>query len=114
MVTRPLLLLQLLLRRGAKGISWERRIRFELCILTATETEETSPGNGLSTVSRVMTNEHNLQAEIDRQRERRNLDRGLFLVYKLQSQEAKESLNEVHPRRRMRHFVILLGARGRW
>lgn len=49
------------------GISWERRIRFELCILTASETDDRSPGNGLSTVSRVMTNEHNLeQRETDK------------------------------------------------
>lgn len=42
------------------GISWERRIRFELCIFTASDTEDRSMGNGLSTVNRVRVNEHNL------------------------------------------------------
>lgn len=45
------------------GISWERRIRFELCIFTATETDDRSPGKGVSTVNRVMINEHNLGEE---------------------------------------------------
>lgn len=77
-VPMPLLLLVLLL--GTTGISWERRIRFELCILTATETEERSPGNGLSTVSRVMINEHSLQMNVCRQREREDEMRTIEIV----------------------------------
>lgn len=63
----PLLLLELIAAAVADeppnwttGISWERRIRFELCIFTATETDDRSPGKGVSTVNRVMINEHNL------------------------------------------------------
>lgn len=42
------------------GISWERSVRLELCILTANERDDKSAGNGVSSDRRVMVNEHNL------------------------------------------------------
>lgn len=46
---------------GGTGISWERSVRFELCILTASDNDVKSGGKCVNKVSRVIFNEHNLE-----------------------------------------------------
>lgn len=41
-------------------ISCDRNVRFELCILTASDSDVKSDGNGASNVSRVIVSEHSL------------------------------------------------------
>jgi hypothetical protein len=43
------------------GISCERRVRFELCILTASDSDERSAGRAVSSDNRVIVSEHNLE-----------------------------------------------------
>lgn len=43
------------------GISCDRSVRFELCILTANDNDVRSDGNGVKIVKRVTVNEHNLK-----------------------------------------------------
>lgn len=43
------------------GISWERNVRFELCILTASDSDAKSGGSGVNSDKRVIVNEHNLK-----------------------------------------------------
>lgn len=43
------------------GISCERSVRFELCILTASESVERSAGKAVSSDSRVIVREHSLE-----------------------------------------------------
>lgn len=45
------------------GISCERRVRFELCILTASESDERSAGRAVRSDRRVIVKEHNLKKE---------------------------------------------------
>lgn len=45
------------------GISWERSVRFELCILTASESDVRSAGRAVSSDKRVIVSEHNLERE---------------------------------------------------
>lgn len=42
------------------GISWERSVRLELCILTASDSEDKSAGSGVSSDRRVIVSEHSL------------------------------------------------------
>lgn len=43
------------------GISCERSVRFELCIFTASESDEMSAGRAVSNDSRVIVKEHSLE-----------------------------------------------------
>lgn len=45
------------------GISWERSVRLELCILTASESDVRSAGRAVSSDRRVIVSEHNLERE---------------------------------------------------
>lgn len=45
------------------GISCERKVRFELCILTANESDVKSGGNGVINDNRVIFKEHNLEGD---------------------------------------------------
>lgn len=43
------------------GISCDRSVRFELCILTASESDERSAGRAVSSDNRVIVKEHSLE-----------------------------------------------------
>lgn len=43
------------------GISCDRNVRFELCILTANDNDDKSDGNGVKSDRRVIVSEHNLE-----------------------------------------------------
>lgn len=63
------------------GISWERSVRLELCILTANERDDKSAGNGVSSDRRVMVNEHNLangMSQITIKHEQKHIQWGLL------------------------------------
>jgi len=46
------------------GISWLRKVRFELCIFTANDNDVVSPGRGVNMERRVIVNEQSLRMEI--------------------------------------------------
>lgn len=62
---------------GGTGISWERSVLFELCILTASDSDVKSGGKCVNKVSRVIFNEHNLDTSEEKMQ--RNQKRHFYI-----------------------------------